>query len=52
MAGRLLKEALGMHFGGSWEASKGYDHERGKMVRGSGPPQTGIYIYIHIYIHR
>ena len=39
MAGRWLREALGRHFGGSWEASKGYDRERHEIISGSGPPQ-------------
>ena len=34
MAGRWLKEALGRHFDGSWEASKGYGCERLQMKIG------------------
>ena len=39
MVGRWLREAVGRHFDGSWEASKGYDPEKPEMTRGSGPPQ-------------
>ena len=39
MVGRLLKEALGRHFDGSWEASRSYGGDWGKMVIGSGPPK-------------
>ena len=29
MAGRRLKEAVGRHFDGSWQASRGYESEKG-----------------------
>ena len=37
MAGRWLREALGRHVDGSWDASKGYGGVQGKMIIGSGP---------------
>ena len=40
MTGRWLREALGRHFDGSWEASRDYDAVRGNMKIGSGRPKS------------
>ena len=36
-AGRWLKEALGMHFEATWEASGGVESEFGYLVGARGP---------------
>ena len=40
MAGRWLREALGRHFDGSWEASREYEGVQGNMKIVSGPPEA------------
>ena len=46
MAGRGLKEALGMHLEPSSEASRGHDRFKSHLVGGPGPPRKEINLLI------